>query len=330
MAASVKDEMNRNVKTLGADCTVKEASEKMTKYWMGSIVVVKGSKIAGIITERDILSKIVVKGRNPQKTKIKEIMSENVITIEEDKTLAEAVKLMKVNDIKKLPVTDKGKLSGIITTTDIITSMNEEMEKEGVKLDSYRDLKVLVRRHAIDLKIEMEKNQILTFVIPNSLYPSDSVSIIKAVSEVVPQCIFVTVNKPHYSLTATLKKKGINTDGFYFIDASSEEGETGKGENYERMKSPADMTEIMLAVEKALQKKKFFGLLFDSVSTLLTYQSEEMVTRFTHSLINKLRKYEVKGIFLCTKEDMKTTMMKNLNMLADYSVDIEKRGEITG
>ncbi len=328
MVSHVKDEMNRNVRTLGPENTVKEASEKMSKYWMGSIVIVDGSKIEGIITERDILSKIVAKGRNPGKTKVKEIMSKNVITIEESKPLADAVKLMKVNDIKKLPVTDKGKLSGIITTTDIITSMNEEMRKDDVKLDSYRDLKVLVRRHAIDLKTEMEKNQILTFVIPNSLYPSDSVSIIKAVTEVVPKCIFVTVNKPHYSLTATLKKKGINTDGFYFIDASSEEGETGKGENYEKMKSPADMTEIMLAVEKVLEKKKHFGLIFDSVSTLLTYQPEEMVSRFTHSLVNKLRKYDVKGIFLCTKEDMKTTMMKNLNMLADYSVDIEKRGEI--
>ncbi len=329
MVLTVKDEMNRNVKTLGPDSTVKEASKKMTKYWMGSIVIVDGNKIAGIITERDILSKIVVGEVNPAKMKVKDMMTKNVITIEEDKELADAVKLMKVNDIKKLPVTKKGILSGIITTTDIITSMNDEMNKDGVKLDSYRDLKVLVRRHAIDLKAEMEKNQILTFLIPNSLYPSDSVSIIKAVTEVVPQCIFVTVNKPYFSLTQTLKKKGINTDSFYFIDASSEEGDTGKGDNYEKIKSPADMTEIMLAVERTLQKKKFFGLIFDSVSTLLTYQSEEMVSRFTHSLINKLRKYDVKGIFLCMKEDMKTSMMKNLSMLADYSVDIEKRGEIS-
>jgi len=62
MALTVRDEMNRNVKTLGPDNTVKEASEKMSKYWMGSIVIVEGRKIVGIITERDILSKIVVAG----------------------------------------------------------------------------------------------------------------------------------------------------------------------------------------------------------------------------------------------------------------------------
>lgn len=325
---AVKDEMNRNVRILKSENTVKEASEKMTKYWMGSIVIVDDDKIAGIITERDILSKIVVKDRDPSKTKIKEIMSTNVITIEENKKLSEAVKMMKTNDIKKLPVTNRGRLSGIITTTDIITAMNEEMN-DDVKLGSYRDLKVLVRRHAIDLKSEIGKNQILTFVIPNSLYPTDSMSIIKAVAGVVPKCIFVTVNKPHFSIIRNLEKNKINTGGFYFIDASTEGTDAQVGENFEKIKNPADLTEIMLAVDNALQKKKYFGLVFDSVSTLLTYQKEEMISRFIHSLINKLRKYDVKGIFLCTKEDVKTSMMKNINMIADYSVDIEKRGEIS-
>jgi hypothetical protein len=64
------------------------------------------------------------------------------------------------------------------------------------------------------------------------------------------------------------------------------------------------------------------------MSTLLAYHGEEVVIRFAHSLVSKLRKYNVKGIFLCTKEDTNTSLMKNLNMLADYSVDIEKRGEI--
>ncbi|UCD02923.1 MAG: CBS domain-containing protein [Candidatus Aenigmatarchaeota archaeon] len=329
MVLKVRDEMNRNVKTLSPAVTVKEASEKMTKYWMGSVVITENNNIVGIITERDILSKVVVKGKNPGKVKISDIMSKNVITIEEDKELGEAVKLMKVNDIKKLPVTKKGKLSGIITTTDIITAMNEGMNKEDVKLGSYRDLKVLVRRHAIELKTEIEKNQMLTFVIPNSLYPSDSVSIMKAVSETVPKFIFVTVNKPYFSLLQTLKKHDIPTEGMYFIDASSEEGEPQSGKNFEKIRTPADITEIMIAVDKALKTKKYFGLVFDSVSTLLTYHSEEIVSKFLHSLINKLRKHEVKGIFLCTKEDIKTSMMKNLNMLADYSVDIEKRGELS-
>ncbi len=329
MAVLVKDEMNNNVRTLGPDASVKDAADKMAKYWMGSIVIVAGDSIEGIITERDIMSKIVVKGKDPSKTKIRQVMSANVITVEESKPLSEAVKLMKAHDIKKLPVTKNGKLSGIITTTDIITAMNEDMKGNGTTLDSYRDLKVLVRRHAIDLKRETEKNHVLTFVMPNSLYPTDSISIIKAVTEIAPKNIFVTVNKPYFSIIENLREKEINTDGIYFIDASTQEGDSSEGKNYEKIKSPGDLTEIMLSVGKHVQKGEYYSLIFDSVSTLLAYHDEEMVIRFTHSLVNKLRKYNVKGIFLCTKEDMNTSLMKNLNMLADYSVDIEKRGQIT-
>ena len=325
----VKDEMNKNVKTVSPDDMVKDAADKMSKYWMGSVVVVEEDKIVGILTERDIMSKIVVKGKDPERTRVKSVMSSEVITIEENKSLAEAVNLMKENDIKKLPVTKNGNLSGIITTTDIITAMDDEMKGDGTSLESYRDLKVLVRRHAIDLKRETEKNQVLTFVMPNSLYPSDSLSIIKAVTEIAPKNVFVTINKPYFSIVKNLNENGVETEGLYFIDASSQEGDATKGENYERIKSAGDLTEIMLSVGKVLKKGEYYALIFDSLSTLLAYHGEEMVIRFSHSLVNKLRKHGVKGIFLCTKEDMNTSLMKNLNMLADYSVDIEKKGDIS-
>jgi CBS domain-containing protein len=327
MAVLVKSEMNKNVKTLGPDDTVKHAAEKMSRYWMGSVIIVEGSKVVGIVTERDILSKLVLLGKNPSNIKIKDIMSKNVITIEEDKTIEDAVKLMKANDIKKLPVMNKGKLTGVITTTDIITAMDDEF-KEGVNLEAYRDLKVLVRRHSIDLKRETEKNQVLTFLMSNSLFPMDSLAVTKAVTRAIRSIVYVTVNKPYFSITATLKKKGIKTDSLYFIDASSEEGEVSKGKNYEKLKGPSDMTEILLAVDRCLKGKKFDGLIFDSISTLLAYHDEELVIRFAHSLVNKLRNTNVKGIFFCTKEDMKTSLMKNLNMLADYSADIDKRRDI--
>ena len=331
MTVLVRDEMNKSVKTLGPDDTVTQAAEKMAKYWMGSVIIVDGDKTVGILTERDILHRLVVSAKDPTKTKIREIMTKNVITIDESKPIDAAVKLMKANDIKKLPVTRRGKLVGIITTTDIIATVSEELgsdESSPVSLSSYRDLKVVVHRHAIDLKREVEKNQILTFVIPNELYPVDSISIIKAVTSVVPKTVFVTVNKPYFSIVKNLKSKGIKTDGLYFIDASTEEKDHGEGENFEKIRSPSDITDIMLAVGKCLQDKKYKALVFDSVSTLLTYHNEAMVSRFTHSLINKLRKYDVKGVFLCTKEDMNTNLMKNLNMLADYSVDIGKKDEI--
>jgi hypothetical protein len=215
---------------------------------------------------------------------------------------------------------------GIITTTDIITAMHDEL-KEGVSLDSYRDLKVLVRRHSIDLKGETKKNQVLTFLMSNSLFPMDSLAVVKAVTRAIKNIIYVTVNKPYFSIIDTLKKKGVKTENMYFIDASSEEGEVTKGSNFEKLSGPSDMTEILLAVDRCLKSKKYDGLIFDSMSTLLTYHDEELVTRFARNLVNKLRNTTAKGIFFCTKEDMKTSLMKNLNMLADYSADIDKKSE---
>ncbi len=329
MAVLVKQEMNKNVRMLTSNDTVKKAAEDMAKYWMGSLVIVDDGKLVGIVTERDILSKLVTPGKDPSKVKIKDIMSKNVITIEEDKKIEDAVKLLKAHNIKKLPVMKKGKLTGIITTTDIITAIDEEFRDEGASLSSYRDLKVLVRRHSIDIKRETEKNQILTFLISHSLYPSDSISIIKAVTKAIPKVLYITVNKPYYSIVKTLQSKGVKTAGLYFIDGSSgDETVTGGGDNYEKVSGPSDLTEILVAVEKCLESKRFDGMIFDSISTLLSYQSEEMVIRFAHSLINKLRQHGTKGMFLCTKEDMKTSLMKNLNMLTDYSVDIDKRRDI--
>jgi len=327
MVILVRQEMNRNVKTLGPDDSVKTAAEKMAKYWMGSLVIVKGEKVVGILTERDILNKVMAAGKSPLKTKIKDIMSRSIITIDGGGTLDDAIKLMKSHDIKKLPVMEKGKLAGIITTTDIITSFGKAPEK-GINLDSYRDLKVLVRRHSIDLTREIEKNQILNFLISNSLYAVDSMAIIKAATKVVTKPIFVTIAKPYYSVEKGLKAKSVDTGSFYFIDASS--GEEGtKGVNYDKLSGPSDLTEILLSIERCLQSGKFDGLIFDSISTLLAYQDEEMVIRFAHSLVNKLRKTGLKGIFLCTKEDIKTSLIRNLNMLADYSVDIDKRETIS-
>jgi CBS domain-containing protein len=115
----VKDVMNTNVVVAKADATIREASEVMNKYDIGSLVVVKDSGIAGIITEHNVLESVAA-GRNPDETKIAEIMSPEVVTVAPDSTVEQAVDLMVKHKIKKLPVVDGDKLMGIITASDII------------------------------------------------------------------------------------------------------------------------------------------------------------------------------------------------------------------
>jgi len=115
----VKDVMNTNVVVAKAEATIREASEVMNKYNIGSLVVVKDSGIAGIITEHNVLESVAA-GRNPDETKIAEIMSSEVVTVAPDSTVEQAVDLMVKHRIKKLPVVDGDKLMGIITASDII------------------------------------------------------------------------------------------------------------------------------------------------------------------------------------------------------------------
>ncbi|MFH8109765.1 MAG: CBS domain-containing protein [Candidatus Aenigmatarchaeota archaeon] len=116
----IKDVMNRNVIATKPEVSVREAAKIMTKYHIGSLIILEDEKIAGIITEGDIIRKVIVEGKDLDETKVRDIMTEKVITITPDKTVEDAVKLMMEKRIKKLPVVDNEKLIGIITASDIM------------------------------------------------------------------------------------------------------------------------------------------------------------------------------------------------------------------
>jgi len=142
----VKDAMNSKVIVAHKDISIKEAARIMSKYNIGSLIIVdekeveknkkvteniKKVTIIGVITESDIIRKIVATGLDPASKLVKETMSKDVITIEDDEDLGEACRVMTENDIKRLPVVDKGKLVGILTATDIISVEPELIEELG-------------------------------------------------------------------------------------------------------------------------------------------------------------------------------------------------------
>jgi len=119
MSLKVEDVMVKDVITISYRTSVKRAAQVMNKHEIGCLIVVKGRKAVGIVTERDMLKRVVAKAANPQKTKVEEIMSHPLIVVEPDMDLEDAVKLMFEMKIKKLPVVEKGKLVGLISITDI-------------------------------------------------------------------------------------------------------------------------------------------------------------------------------------------------------------------
>ena len=117
----VRDAMNKRVVAIKPNATVREAAKIMTKYRIGSLLVMEDEKLVGIVTELDILWKVVAEGRNPETTLVNEIMSKEVVTIKPDQTLEDAAQLMVEKKIKKLPVVEDDKVVGIITATDLIS-----------------------------------------------------------------------------------------------------------------------------------------------------------------------------------------------------------------
>jgi len=115
----VKEIMKKNVITIDCDDTVFDACNKYRDYKVGCLVVTKHGSCVGIVTERDIIERTVCACKNPETTKVKDIMTRNVKTIHTLDKIEKAIEIMKTNNIKKLPVVVEKGIVGIITVTDI-------------------------------------------------------------------------------------------------------------------------------------------------------------------------------------------------------------------
>lgn len=127
-ALLVRDVMSENVRTVRSNSTVTEAVRKMNKFEIGSVVVVEGDRPVGIITERDILRRVLEVTMGAEAMKAKEIMSSPLTTVNVEATVEEAARVMADRRIKKLPVVRDGKLVGIVTSTDIVRSQPKLVE----------------------------------------------------------------------------------------------------------------------------------------------------------------------------------------------------------
>jgi CBS domain-containing protein len=116
----VRDVMAKNVKTVKTDDTVHAAVQKMNKFDIGSVIVVSSGRPIGIITETNIMRRIVEPRMDPATVWAKDIMSSPLTTIDENTPLEEAAKLMVDKKITRIPVMKGDKLVGLISSTDIL------------------------------------------------------------------------------------------------------------------------------------------------------------------------------------------------------------------
>lgn len=119
LSLKVEDVMVKEVVTLDEKATAQDAAKIMNKFEIGCLIVVSRGKAVGILTERDILKRLVAGAKDVTKTKIKEIMTSPLIVVDPKMDLEEAVKMMFQMKIKKLPVVGEKRLVGLVSLTDI-------------------------------------------------------------------------------------------------------------------------------------------------------------------------------------------------------------------
>ena len=125
----IRDIMIKKVITFKEDSSVKDIAEKMGKFDIGCAIIVKGKKPIGIITERDMVKRIVAKRIDISKTKAKEIMTSPVETINPEANIYYVSKVMKEKKYKRYPVAKDGNLVGLVTQTDMINYFTEQRRK---------------------------------------------------------------------------------------------------------------------------------------------------------------------------------------------------------
>jgi len=123
MSLKVKDVMVTNLITVEAGATVKKAAELMDKHDIGCLIVLSYGNPIGIVTERDMLRRVLLQKRDLAKTKIGNVMSAPLIASNPETDIRNAVRLMNERRIKKLPVIDDGQLIGLVSLTDVMRSL---------------------------------------------------------------------------------------------------------------------------------------------------------------------------------------------------------------
>jgi CBS domain-containing protein len=125
----VRDVMSSPVVTIDEDEAVNKAASNMDMHDLGAVIVQnKAGKSIGIITERDIVIRVVAKNLKPDTVKAKEIMTTPLVTIEPEASISDAARRMNRLDIRRLGVIYKGNLVGIISSKDVLGVMPELLE----------------------------------------------------------------------------------------------------------------------------------------------------------------------------------------------------------
>jgi CBS domain-containing protein len=131
MAKSVRDAMTEDPRSIGTSASVVEAAQLMRDQHVGSLPITDDEKLVGMITDRDITTRVVAEAADPKTTSVGDVYSQDLVSVEPDNDLEDAVQLMASHQVRRLPVVEGGRLVGIVAQADIALNLRENEQRTG-------------------------------------------------------------------------------------------------------------------------------------------------------------------------------------------------------
>ena len=135
MGCKVTNLIEETVAAMDENNTVREAAKTMVRHQTGSLVVLESGQVVGFFTERDLLKRVVAKGLDPSKVRLKEVTTRHLITVPHNSTCAEALQLMKENGCRHLLAFDGKKFRGVLSIRDVALVVGEQQAKGDIMVN---------------------------------------------------------------------------------------------------------------------------------------------------------------------------------------------------
>ena len=139
----ISEMMSKKVVSVPKKKGLKEIIGIMANSKISSILITEDNRVVGIITERDLIKKIILKCVNLNKQNVDDVMTKDPITVNSHTDLAEASQMMREKDIRHLPIVDNEKLVGLVTQTDIVKETHK-IHRKNVKFMTYQNIQTII------------------------------------------------------------------------------------------------------------------------------------------------------------------------------------------
>ena len=133
----ILDVKGRDIWSIAPDVSVYDAMKLMADKEIGSLMVMEGTKLVGIISERDYARKVILQGRSSRTTQVREIMTSRVVYAQPNQNIEECMALVTEKRVRHLPVIDEGQLVGVISIGDLVKSIISEQKFIIEQLERY-------------------------------------------------------------------------------------------------------------------------------------------------------------------------------------------------